>query len=408
LTIWQATLDLIAQRPLLGYGPDALGLVFPRVYPPQLVYYQGRGLVVDRAHNLFLDWTATTGLLGLLSGLAMFAAFFRTGWRAARASAEPQRRMLLIACLAAVAGNLAGNLVSFDVTATATATWLLLALLPSLGGGGDRLQSNPFPEKRIKWLPWLAAGLLLAGVGWAVIQFNVRPLVADVAAQTAARRSESSDWPRTIEALERAVRLWPAEPVHHQALSWVYLQQALVQGPLPWLEQAEAELLAARDLRPGDYRVWAALGELYSLWDNRWELAKLPLDHDAYRQATALAPNHALLYTAWGMVYLEAGDLAAATTKFQQAVVLDATDGYAFTHLGDAELAQGHAEAALAAYQQAVHWEPKLVPAYVGLAASYWQLGQTDVAIQALQQALQLDPHHPAARALLEQMDLEP
>ena len=49
-------LPLLAQRPLLGYGPDTLELVFPAVYPPELVYYQGRGILVDRAHNLLLDW----------------------------------------------------------------------------------------------------------------------------------------------------------------------------------------------------------------------------------------------------------------------------------------------------------------------------------------------------------------
>jgi tetratricopeptide (TPR) repeat protein len=249
---------------------------------------------------------------------------------------------------------------------------------------------------------------LLAGVGWAVIQCNVRPLAADVAAQTAARRSESGNWSGATEALQRAVRLWSAEPVYRRALGWAYLQQALVQEPLPWLERAESELLAARDQRPGDYHIWTELGELYGLWSNRWDSTKLPLAHDAYRQATALAPNQAMLYTAWGMVYLEGGDLAGATAEFQQAVALDATDGYAWGHLGDAELAQGHVEAALAAYQRAVHWEPELVPAYVGLASGYWQLEQTDAAIQALQQALQLDPNYPAARALLEQMGLEP
>ena len=39
----------------------------------------------------------------------------------------------------------------------------------------------------------------------------------------------------------------------------------------------------------------AALGELYGLWGNRWDAAKLPLADDAYRQATELAPHHATL-----------------------------------------------------------------------------------------------------------------
>ncbi len=406
LTIWRATLELISRRPLSGYGPDGLGLVFPRVYPPQLVYYQGRGLVVDRAHNLLLDWTAAAGILGLSAGLALLATFFAVGWRAVQRATDPQQRTWLIAGLAAVAGNAAGNLVSFDVTATATAMALLMAVVAGLASpqkqeaGGRKQEAG---DKR-----WAAAGLLLAGVGWAVLQFNVRPLAADVAAQIAARRSESGNWPGATTALERAVHLWPAEPVHHQALSWAYLQQAFVQGPLPWLARAEAELLAARDLRPGDYRLWAALGELYGLWGNRWDAGKLPLAHDAYRQATTLAPNHALLYTAWGMVYQEGRQFALAAAKFQQAVDLDATDGYAFAHLGDARLAQGHVAEALEAYQQATHWEPGLVYAHLGLARCYRQSGESEAAVSALRQALQLDPDNPAALALQQEIGLEP
>ncbi len=433
LTIWQATLDLIGQRPLLGHGPDALGLVFPRVYPPELVYYQGRGLAVDRAHNLLLDWAATTGLLGLLAGLALLGAFFLVGSRVLR-TRSGQWRLLVAACLAAVAGNVAGNLVSFDVTATAAATWLLMAIVAALagrvdvdnvppspspsprggerlplpwgrgpGGGRDRLTPNPIP-KRERLLHRLGAALLLAGVVAAIVQFNLRPLAADVAAQTGDRQAIAGDWPGAIDAQERAVHLWPFEPVHHQALSWAYLQRAVNRGPDPWLGRAEAALLAARDLRPGDHRTWAALGELYGVWGIRWDPAKLPLAHDAYRQATALAPNHAILYTGWGLVHLEAGDLAGAAARFRQAVDLDATDGYAWRHLGDAELAQGHVKAAVDAYRQAVRWESGLVPAYVGLARGYSLLGQREAAESALQQALALDPDHPAVRALQEEL----
>jgi tetratricopeptide (TPR) repeat protein len=448
LDIWRATLGLIGRRPLLGYGPDSLGLVFPGVYPPQLVYYQGRGILVDRAHNLFLDWAVTGGVFGLLAGLALLVTFFILGWRAVQQASATGQRALLIASLAAVAGNVAGDLVSFDVTATATANWLLLALLPSLGkkpipgeippspqpsppgervqlpsmgggagGEGNRPQGETLPltpalspRGRGSWWPWLAAGLLLAGVGWAVIQLNARPLAADISVRAADDRAAAGDWEGAIAALERGVALWPVEPVHHQALSWAYLQQASVEtgSPLPWLERAEAALSAARDLRPGDYRIWAALGELYGLWGNRWDAEKLAQADDAYRQAAALAPNHAMLYTAWGMVYQEGGQFATAATKFQQAVDLDATDGYAFAHLGDAELALGQVEEALAAYQQAVHWEPRLVPAYVGLARSYWLLGQRDAAEMILQQALQLDSSHPAVRALQQEMESRP
>ena len=62
-TIWQASLRLLWPRLWLGYGADTLELHFPSVYPPQLVYYQGRGVVVDRAHNWLLDWSLNYGVV---------------------------------------------------------------------------------------------------------------------------------------------------------------------------------------------------------------------------------------------------------------------------------------------------------------------------------------------------------
>ena len=409
-TIWQATLELIGQRPWLGYGPDALGLVFPHVYPPQLVYYQGRGLTVDRAHNLVLDGLVTTGVVGLVAQLAVATALLVVAGRALRRAVDPWRRAWLVACLAAVVANLAGNLVSFDVTATAVLVALLMPVIVALSrllevpapGEGQRLATRPV---------WRSVAVLVVvlAVGAAVIEANFRPVAADVAARSADRQAGMGDWSGAATAGERAVALWPVEPGYRRVLGSAYLQAARsVEDPLPWLKRAEASMLAARDLRPEDWRAWAALGELYGAWGNRWDPGKLPSAHAAYRQATALAPNHAMLATSWGMVDLEGRRFAEAAARFRQAVDLDATDGYAFGHLGEAELAQGRVAEALVAYQQAAHWEPELISAHLGLARCYGQLGRRAEAMLAVERVLELDPGNPVARALKQEIEAGP
>jgi tetratricopeptide (TPR) repeat protein len=300
--------------------------------------------------------------------------------------------------------------VSFDVTATAVLAALVMALTVALSrpfetpapGQGRR------PPARPRWR-WPAAALVILAVGVAVVQANVRPLAADVAARDADRRAAVGDWHGAASAEELAVTLWPVEPGYRRALGYAFLQVARsAPDPLPWLQRAEAGLLAARDLRPDDWRGWAALGELYGAWGNLWDAARLPFAHAAYAQATALAPNQAMLVTSWGMVDLDGGRYAEAAARFRQAVDLDATDGYAFWHLADAELAQGHLTEALAAYQQAVHWQPELTTANLGLARCYWQLGRQQAAMVALERALRLDPDSPAAWALWQEIEAGP
>ncbi len=242
LTIWQGTLSLIKQRPLLGYGADALGVIFPRVYPPELVYNQGRDFFVDRAHNLFLDRAVIAGIPGLLAYLLVLAVFVIVVAQALRQSQPREKRVLLTAVLSAVLGNMANTLVSFDVTPTSTATWLLM------GVGVALATSLPCPvdataPKRRSW-QWALVGLLFVGIGTAVWQVNARPLMADIAARSDQQYAQRGDWTRSLAAAEKAATYWPVEPAHYYRLSRVYRQQAVINpvAAQSWLAQAETAL----------------------------------------------------------------------------------------------------------------------------------------------------------------------
>lgn len=420
-TIWVAVCRLIRARPLLGYGPDALALVFPRVYPPQLVYYQGRDVFVDRAHNLLLDWAVMQGLVGALALFLVIVSFFTLGLRRLAGAVRTDRGVsrlsprgvLLAACLASVAGNLAGNLVSFDLTATATVTWLLLALVgsPALASpdARDALLATTAPKSVARWPRRVAAGILLLGAVAVIVQLNGRPLLASIAHRTAVRRVEVGDGSGAVTAARRAVKLWPWEAEHHWLLGQVAWREVERVGDdaQAWA-RAETALLRARDLRPEDYTAWVLLGDFYAAVGTRIDREAFSLAHAAYERAASLAPHHARLYVRWGQVFLAEDRLDAALARFYRAVELDATDGLAFRLIGDVKLAQGQPAAALAAYRDAVRWSPEAALAHLGLARAYLALEEPGSARNALERALALDPHHPAVRAVQDQLDRVP
>ena len=354
LSIWQGTLELIKQQPLLGYGADALGMVFPRVYPPELVYYQGRDFFVDRAHNLFLDWAVIAGIPGLLAYLFVLTMFVIIVGQALRRPQPPEKRALLMAVLAAVLGNTVNNLVRFDVTPTATATWLLM-------GVGVALAAPPIsqlgePARKRSFRQWAVVGLLFVSLGAVIGQINVRFLLADMAARSANRYAQAGDWAKSTAAGQQAVALWPVEPAHHLVLSQAYRQQA-VANPIAaqiWLPQAEASLLAARQIRPNDPTIWLHIAQFYLVAARQFGRDTRSLADEAYRQALTLAPNHATIYTAWGRAYMEDDHPEKAALLLRQAVSLDASNGEAYIYLGAAELALGRLEIALADYREAI------------------------------------------------------
>lgn len=399
LSIWQGAAELIRQRPLLGYGADSLGLLFPRVYPPELVYYQGRDFFVDRAHNLFLDWAMVAGLPGLLAFGLLLLLFVSLSLKALRRPLPPAQRALLAAIVAAVLGNVANNLTSFDVTPTAMATWLLL-------GMGVALASPPLPPEAVgrkrPFRQWALSGLLLVGVGTAVWQLNGRPLLADIANRSSERQAQMGHWEASLAAAEQAVAYWPVEPAHHLRLSRAYWQQAAAHpvDAANWLAQAESSLLTARQLRPDDPILWRQTAQFYEAAAGQFGLDVYHLAETAYRQAVALSPHQAAIYTSWGQFHLARGDPETAAPLLRQAVILDGSDGEAYIHLGAAELALGRLDEALADYREAVRLLPQSGAAYAGLAHCYWQMGDTLEAETAVAIALQYDPHNTQANAL--------
>lgn len=409
LSIWQGTVELIGQRPLLGYGADVLGLLFPRVYPPELVYTQGRDFFVDRAHNLFLDWAITAGLPGLLAFCLLLLMFVIVSAKAVRQPQTPRRRALLAAILAAVLGNTANNMVSFDVTPTAMAAWLLMGMGVALAAP-PAVQPVAMVGKR-PFSQWARIGLLSLGLGMAVWQLNGRPLLADIAAHAAQQYVQAGNGEKAAAAAAQAVAYWPVESAHHLLLSRAYWQQAVANpADAPdWLAQAETTLLTARQLRPDDPTIWLHTAQFYAAAAGQFGLdVHHRLADMAYRQAAVLSPNQAAIYTAWGHFHLEAGDPDTAAPLLRQAVLLDASNGEAYIYLGAAELALGRLEVSLADYHEAVRLLPESGPAYAGLAHCYWQLGRPQEALTAVAAALQRDPHNAQAIALRQAINNPP
>lgn len=73
---WQAAVEGIRERPLLGVGPENYQVIWARYYHPEMHRFVADSRW-DRAHNAYLDAFATAGIFGFLSLLALWLAI---GW----------------------------------------------------------------------------------------------------------------------------------------------------------------------------------------------------------------------------------------------------------------------------------------------------------------------------------------
>ncbi len=406
-TIWTAVWELVRQRPWTGYGPESLELMFHSVYPPQLVYYHGRGVFVDRAHSWILDYAVTLGLpglvawgLALLGGIAVAWQRYASGLR----SLSLHQHRLLAGCVSGAVAGLIGNTVSFDVTATAMTTWFLLAICLGPWVVGQESSAHETAERNSGApVRYALAGVIALSVGIGIFQYNVRPLVADVWHRAALERHRLGTSAGALDAAQQSVAWWPVEPTHHVLLGQLAQQHAETTGDPSTMADAERALLEARRLRPLDPRLSVTLGEHYAMRGATGEPGAFSLAHEAYQQALLLAPHHARLHVAWGEVHLLEGRPGEALHLFYRAYDLDATDGLALRLIGDVELALGRPGVALDAYTEASRWSPDDALVHLGLARAYIALGHPGVAEEALNRAIELHGDHPAVRTVREQ-----
>ncbi len=128
--IWEGVVDLISPhsplefpdgesdrfnfwRPLIGYGPEAMYVVFNRFYPPELATVEARNATPDRAHNETFDAFVVTGLAGFLAWQALYVSVFYYGFRFLGVVRSHWDAIVLIG--AWIGGGLLGTIVSLFV-----------------------------------------------------------------------------------------------------------------------------------------------------------------------------------------------------------------------------------------------------------------------------------------------------
>ena len=274
LGIWTDSLRVAASRPVVGYGPDNVGLVFPRF---QTGDWSTPGQIrqpIDKAHAELLQVAATQGLIGVATYLWILVAFMRAFWRARRTDD-----------VAAVAAGFIGYqlVVQLNFTALASALpfWIFAAAAMTLC---ESVRGDKWVVSRRSGY---AALVPILGAAAAVVVWG---LVSTYLADVRLREAVDTDYAgRPQEAQPSAAdarRLGPRESVY-----------AVEVGNLAFEQDRWA---AARDA----YRAAAELGTFNPLVYRNLALADrnlglIPEARDAARKAVELdrfdPANQALL-----------------------------------------------------------------------------------------------------------------
>jgi putative inorganic carbon (HCO3(-)) transporter len=126
LAMWESTLSMIAEKPLLGIGWGSYWLV----YPEYDFFINNARTTIYHAHNMYLHLAAEIGIPGLMAFLAVMAGHARLAADTALAAADRWVGGLMLGVLAAIVSLAVGGLTDFVLfnPQMAMLFWLLCAL----------------------------------------------------------------------------------------------------------------------------------------------------------------------------------------------------------------------------------------------------------------------------------------
>jgi O-antigen ligase len=129
LSLWQSSLQMLADHPLLGVGLDG----FLELYRTQYIRPEAwREPNLSHPHQLLLEFWLNLGILGVIALVWFLVAFFQKGLRLYRAAEDPWRRAFVLGLLGSMVAACAHGLVDrflFGSPDLAYLFFLFLALI---------------------------------------------------------------------------------------------------------------------------------------------------------------------------------------------------------------------------------------------------------------------------------------
>ena len=128
---WGTTIPMLKDYALVGSGPDNFPIVYNQddfIGKLNLINFDAN-IVVDKPHNMYLQTGINTGVISLISFLALMLIYLFTGFKLyIKATFSTLEEKVGSACLLAIIGYLAAGLFNDNITSVSPLFWMILGI----------------------------------------------------------------------------------------------------------------------------------------------------------------------------------------------------------------------------------------------------------------------------------------
>lgn len=353
--VWESGWKGFLEKPILGWGPENFNVVFLKYFNPCLFSRCGGEVWFDRSHNIVFDTLSNSGLVGLLSYLAVFGVAIIGLFKIIPKIIERRNILVPLGLIVLLSVYFFQNLLVFDMINTYLVFFLTLAFIAFIISN----RKEEVEIKRESVNPFFGFLILLITVAFIWLG-NIQPAVANrYLIQTL-----------TSQSLDETTK---------------YFQKSLNSS---WMnkyeprEQFTQRIIRATYQQPEDK---SAFLEAFNLSADEMEksVAENSLD---FRPYLFLAQ----LYTNYYRLTGDVGKIERAEELLVKGISLSSTNQQGYWNLAETKIAQRKTEEAIPLLQQAIDLEPDFSRSYWYLGMSYQVSGQYELAAQNIAEAERL------------------
>jgi len=327
---WRASLDLIKQRPILGYGIATQRFNFPKYYQPEFAVYEKPNIYLDYAHNDILDILLSAGFFGLISYLMLIIYVFARGWKYfLNKSEKPDSQIIVLVLMAGLFGYLTSILFSFHVMSTLLYFWVFCVLIIVLSQPSRIIlkKSNQGKELNLTSFKSLLIIFFLLLIIGSIYFCNFKLLLSSSFLMEARKAKANNDWTESISQHERAIYFSKSDPYFRQEFGLTLYQGARLSSAsqrqrLEWINTGIQNIRAIPEkTRPIESLVW-----LPWLMTVKAELTQKESDFDEaeryFQKVANFTPQTALIYNKWAELKIARQDDEGAIEMANKALSL--------------------------------------------------------------------------------------
>lgn len=300
--VWPMAIKGIKERPVLGWGQDNFNYVFAEHYSAEMYKIEPW---FDRAHNIFLDWGISAGLLGLLSYLSLYVVLLIQIWKRENSLNFLERSTLT----GLIAGYFFNNFFVFDNLTSYVLFFSLLAYIHSKSVMLEKNESTSNNERDLVLTTSIVGAVVLVSIYFV----NIKPIIANTKLIDALN---GKDMIQSLEKAYESSRLGRPEVV--EWISSVSTKILSDQGiPMEernaFFEFAKGSMESVTQELSGDPRYEIVAGSFY---------LPLGMNEDALRhfnKAKELMPEKQIIYFNLGQLYLQQGKNKEGLAYFKTA-----------------------------------------------------------------------------------------